>query len=255
MRLLPLLLVTAALATGCAGISVPPPSSLDATIPTPGVLTTNVAGPVAVPSPKYLPGSRYQTSLEGVVLQHLPSERSWRVSATATSEIGRGPDGGLAWRVQQIDGQAWLDGAPEPLTDEQKKALLQDYRLDREALTVPRRGLNPGESWTTSVPIVRIAGDGSKTTGQQEETTTFLGLRKTPEGDRAVLRADVMTSTATKAPNGADVLALSSRAIRQVEVHLETGSVEVDILRRHEIAAGPGSRTETDGTVKHARQL
>ena len=240
--------------SGCATLSVPSPSSLDARIPAPpGVVAAEE--PLELPAPQFLPGSTYATVLEGEVRRLEPTEASWHVEATARSEIVAAQDGSLTWKVQQIDGKALLDGKPTELTVEQKRMLLEDYRLDREALAIPKRPLQPGEGWSRKVPVLRVSGDGMRTVGQEEETVTFLGTRPTDEGTQAVFDVEVLSETATEAPDGTEVMRVSSHVARQLEVNVVTGAVVLDTIRRHEVAASRGGRTETTGQVKHRRGL
>lgn len=254
MRLSALLLLGAAqLAAGCATLSVPSPGELDASLsPPPGLVTAG--GALTIPAARYPLHAHYDTTLEGRVTRLKPSWQVWTVEATATSEITKGPDGGLTWKVTSLDAKATLDGAPSPLGEEQRRALLSDYRIDRDALSLPRRAVAPGESWSNEVPILRVSGDGSKTTGTQKETLTLLGTVGTGPGARAVVVADVRSKTETTDASGAAVLAISSHTLRQVQVNLDSGTVEQDVTRRHEFAAGPKSSTETDGTVTHRRR-
>lgn len=247
---LALTLGLAQLAGACATLSVPSPNELDATLPTPAGLTT-VGASVSIPVARYPVHAHYETTLEGRVTRLIPTHQVWTVTATATSEITKGPDGRHTWKVMGMEATATLDGAPSPLDDEQRRALLQDYPIERDALSIPRRSLAPGESWTNEVPVLRISGDGTKTTGTQRETLTFIGTVGTGPDRSAVVVADVRSTTETSNAAGAAVLAIASHTLRQVTVSLDNGTVQKDTTRRHEFAASAQSATETDGTVSH----
>lgn len=253
LRALPALLTCAALLGGCATLSVPSPSELDASVAHPAGLVTS-GSPVALPPARFPVHAFYATQLEGTVTRLQPTHQVWTVSATATSEIAKATDGALAWKIVEMNAQATLDGQPQTLSEEQKRTLLKDYRLDRNALEAPQRALAPGESWSNEIPIVRLAGDGTRTTGKQASTITFLGTVAANGRPRGVLVADVRMTTRTDAMNGTPLLAMSSHEVRQLEIDLDTGTVEVDHTRRHEFARSGQGATESDGTVRHDRK-
>ncbi|GMV41246.1 MAG: hypothetical protein AMXMBFR64_29620 [Myxococcales bacterium] len=252
LRALPAL-VACALLGACATLKVPSPSELDASLPPPAGLVTS-GSPLVVPSPRFPLHGSYATQLTGTVTRLQPSHQVWAVTANATSEIAKGPDGSLSWKVVSMDAKATLDGKPQPLADDAKRALLQDYRLDKTALDAPKRALAPGESWSSENPVVRLGGDGTKTTGKQSETVTFLGTLNAGERTLGVIEADVRSTTRTEALDGTPLLAIASHAVRQLHFDLETGTVEVEAVHRREFARSGQGATETDGTVRHDRK-